>query len=113
MHTFPKVQLPSYAMDVEIEDNTLRTSMEDGTVLTRRKFTRNRRTFTITWNALPTADYMTLMDFFIAEVYMGVLPFSWTMPETGKTYTVRLKSMEKFSLKSPGRWSGSLSLEEV
>lgn len=113
MATFPAIQPPSYGLDVEIEDNTLRTTMEDGSVLTRRKFTRNRRTFTLSWNTLPTADYVKLMDFLTGTVHMGALPFTWTMPETKKTFTVRLKSMDKFSLKNPGRWSGSLTLEEV
>ncbi len=113
MNTFPDIQKPSFPLDVENEDNTIRSTMEDGTVVSRRKFTKIRKTFTLTWDALPNADYETLDDFLRNTAYMGAVPFSWTNPRNGTVYTVRLKSMDKFEAKAVSIWSGSITLEEV
>ena len=113
MNTFPDIQKPSFPLDDEIEDSTIRSEMDDGTVVTRLRFTKIRHTYTLNWDALPDADYQELVTFLTETVKMGALSFSWTNPRDSTVHTVRLKSMGKFSGKAVNIWSGSITLQEV
>ena len=113
MITFPNIMPPSYPLKEKYEDNTIRSTMEDGSVITRRKFTRSRATFTLQYDALPIVQYTALIDFFRNTTFMGAKPFEWTHPETKKKYTVRLKELGDFELSVIGIYKGSVTLEEV
>lgn len=113
MNTFPDIQKPSTPLKITPEDTTIRSTMEDGTVVARRKFTKIRNTYVLTWDYLSNDDYVTLMDFLENTIYMGALPFTWTQPMTGKTKTVIFISMEDFETKLYNKWSGSITLEDV
>ena len=42
MITFPEIRPPSYPIGMEVEDNSLRSNFEDGSMQSRVKFTRSR-----------------------------------------------------------------------
>jgi hypothetical protein len=111
--SWPDILNPSYGTTIDVEDTSLTSSMSDGVVQGRRKFTKSRKTWELKWDALPTAQYLTLMDFIQNTVYFAALSFSWTCPLDGKTYTVRYSGKDKFETKAVGRLSGSISLTEV
>lgn len=95
----------------EIEDPAIRSNMEDGTVTSRPKFTRQRMTFSFGWTALTTEEYNILLNFY-KTVKGGSERFTWRHPLTNQLYTVRFKSIEKFNFLQPSYWQGGLVLEE-
>ena len=120
MVNFPSITLPSYPFSTKIENVALQSKMEDGTIVSRARFTRARETFTLRWNALPEADYILLLNFYKNTVKGGSLAFIWThppvpgSPPSGVPYTVRFIDGDiEFSVPQPGIRSGQLVLQEV
>ena len=120
MVNFPSITLPSYPFSTKIENVALLSKMEDGTIVSRAKFTRARETFTLRWNTLPNADYAVLRDFYKNTVKGGSLAFIWTYPViaadpySGTSFTVRfIEGDIEFSVPQPGIRSGQLVLQEV
>ena len=62
---------PNYPLGEELEDSTLRSTFEDGTVQTRQKFTRIRTTYTVEWTNLPDTDKSVLQTFYKNDVKGG------------------------------------------
>lgn len=117
---FPTIQKPSYPFNSKLEDISLQSQMEDGTVVSRARFTRSRETFTLTWTALPDADYATLRTFYKSTVKGGSEAFQWTYPTitgdsySGQTFTVRFVGGGiEFSKSKYGTRSGTLQIQEV
>lgn len=112
MFEFPaSIKKPS-SFAQEIEDPALRSTMTDGTVISRAKFTRQRSTFSFGWTALTNDEYKTLINFY-RMVKGGSERFTWHNPYDETTYTVRFKSIDKFTFVSPSSWQGSIVLEEA
>lgn len=110
---WPDIPNPSYGTTVDMEDTSLVSSMEDGMVQARRKFTKSRKTWKLRWNGLPKADYLTLADFLQNTAFFAAVAFTWVCPLDGKTYTVRYAGKEEFETINFGRLSGSITLTEV
>lgn len=110
--TWPDIKPPEYGTTEDVENTSLRSTFEDGTVQGRRKFTKSRRTWELKWTALPKADYLTLMDFLINTVHFSASAFLWTSPLDGKTYTARFSSKEPFETRTTGTVSGSITIRE-
>lgn len=117
---FPSIQTPSYPFASKFEDISLQSKMEDGSVVSRAKFTRVRETFTLRWNAMPDADYSLLRSFIKDTIKGGSLKFVWTYPVitddpySGTAFTVRLVGGDvEFSKPTVGVRSGQIVIVEV
>lgn len=76
MITFPEIRAPSYPIGMEVEDNSLRSNFEDGSMQSRVKFTRSRAKYTLKWNSLPQDEYEILYEFITkkSSIRRRVLP---------------------------------------
>lgn len=112
--TFPdSLMQPSFGTTVDVEDTSIVSKMEDGSGIGRRKFTKSRKTWKLVWNAMPTSQYNTLMNFLQNTVYFAALTFQFTSPLDEVTYTARYISKEEFTTKEVNQVSGSITLTEV
>lgn len=112
MATFPSIDEPS-GLDEEYVKAQVRTEFEDGTVKSRPRHSRSRYKWTLSWEALPTADKATLETFFDAN--QGDT-FTWTHPLTSTSYTARFSADSvRFSYlpKLPDHWEVQLAIEEA
>jgi hypothetical protein len=115
--TLPSGSLPdSKQFAISLEDPAMRTEMEGGYVITRKKHTRTpRRTWAIAYQMLTEGDRTTLDDFWNTTAG-GSLAFDWTNPADGSIYTVRFKDPLNFKYAGIGtskRWDCSFSLEQA
>jgi hypothetical protein len=83
-------------------DPTLRDVMENGIETTRARWTRNRRTFSMTLDLLSEADKAALDNFYTdmnTGAAFGALPFMVTdarYQDNPQTYLVRFASLPKY-----------------
>lgn len=111
---FPNIRKPSYAMGFSPEDNSIASKFEDGSVQSRQKFTRSRRTFKLKWEKLSNADYIALETFIRTQSHFKALPFYWTNPHTSEKILVRyMDGMDSWELVEVNLWSGKIELAEV
>lgn len=103
---------PEYPLKVEHEDNSITSKFEDGTVQSRLKFTKSRKTFTLTWNGLPQTHYDTLENFIVNTVKHAALVFSWTNPANNTTYNVRCTKFDA-EIRFINYWNVELELQEA
>jgi hypothetical protein len=61
---FPTIQKYSVNEDITPEDAGISTDYEDGSQSSRARFTRSRLTYARKWNAMPEADWQTLLNFY-------------------------------------------------
>ena len=99
----PSLEFPSYedcnyptSLEVEREDNSIRTDMSNGTVKVRPWSTKTRTTFNLEFSTR-TFNEASILENFYNDVQMYT-PFTWTHPtdidsETNdyKKYAVRFK----------------------
>lgn len=111
--TWPDIRQPNYDnCTVQPVDSSIHTSMDDGIIVGRRKFTGKKKKFKLVWTGMSTDDYDTMMDFIENTVYVGALPFTWTCPWDQKTYTVYIESVEEWT-PSYETWSGTINFREA
>jgi len=79
-------------------DPSLRSQAEDGTVISRAKFTGVKKKFIVSYTYLPVADKVLLEALQLA-VLVGADTIVWTHPITDVVYTVRLAEPIEFSIK--------------
>lgn len=118
MINFPNISKPSYPLGIELENNSLMSKFEDGTVQSRKKFTRSRRTFTAKWNGLPNDEYLILENFIRNVVNYSAETFLWVNPATyapfeEETIQVRVVNVGKAEMSVLNRWNVELTLQEV
>lgn len=117
MASFPTLSLnPEYPLKEDREDAVIRTPMEGGYQVTRRRFTRTRRKFTLTYKNLVAADVVLLRTFYDTTTAGGSVSFDWTNPADSVTYVCRFSAPLSFSLDLYGdeyRYSTEIILEEV
>ncbi len=103
---------PDLPLEENYEENTLRSPMESGVVVTRPRFTRTRKRFTVRYSYLTETEVLSLQNF---EKQMGgSYPFSWTHPRTNTVYQVRFATTLQYRIiTNPDMWSVSFSLQEV
>ena len=109
---WPDDTLPSYGTTEDVEDTSIRSTFEDGTIQARRKYTKSRKTWVLKWDNMPYSEYVTLMDFLQNTVYFSAKPFEWTSPIDGKTYVVRFAEKEAFTSKAVNQMTGSITIRE-
>ncbi|TCL76816.1 hypothetical protein EDC14_100198 [Hydrogenispora ethanolica] len=110
---FPAIAAPVYPLTEEWEDVGIASSFEDGSEISRPRFTRSRGKWTLSWTALREADYQQLMTFWRDTARGKSMVFDWTHPVTGITYTVRFAEKQPFKNIAPGLWSGEVTLREA
>lgn len=114
MIEFPKtIPEPDYPLTITLEDNSISSKFEDGTVQSRRKFTRSRSTYNIQWNSLETEHVNVLLHFIKDVIHFKALTFLWKNPLTGKTQEVRCIEAGDPQMKFMDRWSVSIKLQEI
>jgi hypothetical protein len=119
------IEEPEYPLGQETITNTIKSDTDAGYVITRRKYTRAIRIWTLKWTHLSGADYASL-DTHFQSAGGGADSWVFTHPMTGETpIHVRYKDDSlKFDLVVPGPesssgandggyYSGSITLEEV
>ncbi len=112
--SFPNIAKPVYPLTEEWEDVGMTSDFEDGSQISRPRFTRSRGKWVLSWNALSDADYQALINFWRNTVKGQSLAFQWTHPVTGGApYTVRFVEKQAFKNIAPGLWSGEVTLREV
>lgn len=111
---FPSsIGAPDYPLGETLEDAVIRSNMEDGTVKTRPKFTRNRKTYDVSWGHMTETEKATFQDFFENTLKNGALSFNWTHPSSGKQLTVIMTEPPSFSLSLLHYWKVSMKVQEV
>ena len=128
MIRFPNISKPSYPFKEKIEDNSLRSRFEDGSMQGRRKFTRSRDTFTVTWKHLPDNEYRILKHFVKNVIYYSAMEFLWEYPKfdvnrdlfrldndifNEKLLTVRLINFQDAQCDNLDFWDVTIELQEV
>jgi len=108
---FPDIAPPS-DMSGGPSDPAITSEPEDGPVISRARKTRSTETFDLSWKALSPRDYDALMTFWKDTVKGSAGICTYTHPVTGRPCDVRLKGL-KYKVVKPGRWSVTLTMEEV
>lgn len=103
---------PEYPFKIEYEDNSISTKFEDGTVQSRLKFTKSRRTWTIKWNGMKQAYYDTVEDFIVNQAKHQANAFYWTIPATNTTVFVRCIKFDS-EMVFINNWNVEIQLQEV
>jgi len=103
---FPNIQKPSYQYEVTPEDPGISTQMENGSVISRARFTKSRLTYLYHWNGMPDADKVTLLDFYQNTV-KGSSQICTMYDIDG-----RITSL-KCSKSAPNHWAVELTFQEV
>lgn len=96
MPTFPSLtKRPTYPLEEEREDATIRSSFEAGYEHTRPRFTRNRKMWKVKYKNMGATDKATL-DSFVTTVREGSDAFTWTNPQDNVAYTVRFAQIPRY-----------------
>ena len=95
-------------------DSTIRSEFENGIVLSRARFTRLRKLFSVGYNFITSAD-KTKLEALQISVKIGAQTFFWTNPSNSTEYTVRLTSPMKFQIEPRNfdYWSVRLEMAEI
>lgn len=118
-NNFPSIGGPSLPIQEERDDPALVSEADGGYEMTRPRFTRIRKRWTLVWPYMTNADYLTLINFYDTTAVGGSVNFNWTNPMTGATQAVRFAGAPDASLilwnndQSPRAWSVKLTLREV
>ena len=92
MVNFPTLSIgPKIVNSAPAFDPSMRSQAEDGQIISRRRFTGDKKQFEIIYETLPAADKV-LLEAMQASAGIGADTISWTSedPNDGATYTVRL-----------------------
>ena len=118
---FPEIT-PPMTPEVQPEDPGISSQMEDGTVISRARFTRSRLTFYLSWgekNPLTTEEKLQLLDFYQKKAKGVSEKFEWTCNSPfsshyGQKFTVRfVGESPRFRMIAPGYWGASCTLQEA
>jgi len=111
---WPNIRKPGFPLKVEYENTSLKSAFEDGSVQSRNKFTRSRRTFTLQWTYMSDADHTTLFNFITGTCHFSAASFNWTYPGTNTVIEVRaVDGFDTWQWNKGKYWTGSIVLQEV
>lgn len=98
MADFPDMPYnPDVTLKESLEDSTLRSKTDSGYVITRKKYTRTRRSWEVSYSYVPQSFKDDLYNFIANEVSEGALPFNWIHPTTLVQFTVRFIKLPEFA----------------
>lgn len=102
---------PNYPIAEGREPSSIKSKFESGYVLTRARFTRERKIFNVSYSLLSN-DNKALLEAHIDDV-LDISTFSWTHPVTNVSYTVRYQIVPQFQYVQYQRWNINFILEQV
>ena len=113
----PKSVEPGY------EKNTIESPVEDGYVISRPRYTRVRRTYTVKWDGV-NSDYANIDNFYRITTSGGSLPFFITLnfaktdnleanAQISTNVQVRFTEPPKITYQGMGVWEIRCSFMEV
>ena len=102
---------PEYPFKVEHEDNSITSKFEDGSVQSRLKFTKSRKTWTLKWNGMKQTHYDTLENFIVNTAKHAANKFNWTNPTNNTTYEVRCIKFDS-EMEFINNWNVEVQLQE-
>ena len=108
---FPTIPNPEYPFKVEHEDNSITSKFEDGTVQSRLKFTKSRKTWTLKWNGMSQTNYNTLENFIVNSAKHAANVFNWTNPINDTVYQVRCIKFDS-EMAFINNWNVEIQLQE-
>lgn len=113
---FPNIGLPSYAYEEEAEDPGISSQMENGSVISRARFTKSRLKFTLKY-ILTYEQKETLLDFYRNTAKGSSSLIEWVHPDTksefyNQTFNVRFAEPLKLPRVAPNYWSVQIVLME-
>jgi hypothetical protein len=110
--TFPTLSRGPSQIDIDLEDNSLRSDQEGGYVISRARYTRMRHIISLTYPMLTNADKVALNNFQIALMGGSDL-ILWTDPMTSIQYITRLDKPIKFKAVTTYWWSCDFKMNEA
>lgn len=112
--SFPtEIPLPSYPLKMVAEDNSITSKFEDGSMVSRKKFSRSRIKFEVQWNSLTNEEFAILDNFIVNVVSHAAEAFVWENPVNHVPYTVRCTSYSGGTLTFFNNWNVQIELTEV
>lgn len=116
--SFPDITLPNQTYEETPEDPGISSKMENGSVVSRARFSKSRLTFTLNWAAMPAADKAVLADFYRNTIKGSAAIFTWVHPGPasefyGQVFKVRILQAPKFQKATFNRWAVSLTITEA
>lgn len=85
MANWPNIAEP-FEIDEDLYYPQIVTEFEANYVQSRLRGTRETRRWSLTWNAMTSADYVSLQTFFVTNQSIS---FTWTNPVTSVSYDCR------------------------
>lgn len=76
MSSFPSIQQPSYAISTTVGDNSIKSEMINGMVVSRPRYSRQLKKWELQWNGMPATDLGTLRTFY-NTCFGGSVAFVW------------------------------------
>jgi len=111
MATWPAISEPDYGLSEELYFPIVRTEFDSNYIHVRKRTTRARRRWDLSWNNLTDNDYDLLETFFLAN--QGVA-FTWTHPLSLINYTVVFSGNSlKSSIPVFGYRNVAVAIEEI
>lgn len=98
-------------MATKVKDNSISSEFVNGMKVSRARYTRQLREWSLKWNAMLDTDLVSLLSWY-STCAGGAASFSWT-DEFGNSYTVRFAGDIAHESVSDTRSQVSLRLEEV
>jgi len=107
------VSFQNFTQDSAV-DSTIRSEFADGTVLTRARFTRMRKSFNVGYSFITAADKV-LSENLQTSIKIGAATFYYTYPPDDTEYEVRLTSPMKFQVEPRefNYWNVRLNIAQV
>jgi hypothetical protein len=109
---FPTLSRGPSKIDIDLEDNSLRSDQEGGYQISRARYTRIRHKINLTYPILTNADKIALNNWQLS-LMGGSDKDTWTDPMTSITYTIRLDKPIKFSAVTTYMWSCEFQMNEA
>lgn len=110
-YTFPTLPSPFIGTTHETIDNSLKSEMTNGCVVTRKAYSRQLHKYQLTWNAMNQAYLSTLLTFY-QTVNGGAATFTWA-DDMDVSRTVRFDSNIQAKPVTDSLWSVTFTLAEV
>lgn len=117
--SFPDIPYaPVYSYGEDPEDPGITSPMEDGSVISRGRFTKSRLTFRLPGWKMNGAHKAILLNFYRNIAKGSANRFNWTHPDPdsefyGQAFEVRFASPPKFQKYLPGWWTVEIVLQEA
>lgn len=108
--TFSQGVLSNQFSEQVLDEGDLKSKLENGSIVTRRKFSRVLTRWEVVYHDLSNSDRLTLLNFI--KAYTTVGKFNWEHPIDGSK-TVRFASVPKIVKSGPNTWVAQCEFEEV